>query len=148
MDEIRFSHHLRHPGMIRFPCKHPQTMLSHGFLGGAQWTSQPSTVPGLALLAFSPDPRLGLDVMQLHQGEGLPLEPLEEGKGEVDLDAVLVVVDLSQASPTVFSGFLDSLGWIGKNKSKSVVCHQNGHTKKYQVQELSKWVDRPCLLPR
>ena len=40
MDEI--LHHLRNPGRIRFPCKYQQTMVSHGFLGGAGF--RPSTV--------------------------------------------------------------------------------------------------------
>ena len=31
MEEIHKTHHPRNPGMIRFPCKYQQTMVSHGF---------------------------------------------------------------------------------------------------------------------
>ena len=32
-------HHVRNPGMIGFPCKYQQIMVSYGFQCGAKWIS-------------------------------------------------------------------------------------------------------------
>ena len=86
--EIRCSHHLRNPRMIRFICKYQRTMVSHGFkvvrtdfatihsITAAIWILYPSTVAPFRNLWFLDCYWVGsLDLNFLGNQGGVPLNP-------------------------------------------------------------------------